>query len=53
MPWHDIAIRIRGDSALDMYRHFMQYWNYVLFENKYDIRTQIGVLGPKKSEDKI
>jgi len=29
MPWQDIAIQIRGDSVIDLLRHFIQYWYFV------------------------
>ena len=29
MPWHDIAIKFRGDIVLDLLRHFIQYWYFV------------------------
>lgn len=29
MPWHDIGIQIRGDSVIDLIRHFIQYWYFV------------------------
>lgn len=29
MPWHDIAIQVRGDCVIDMLRHFVQYWYFV------------------------
>jgi phospholipase D1/2 len=29
MPWHDVAVQIRGASVHDLARHFTVYWNYV------------------------
>jgi phospholipase D1/2 len=29
MPWHDIAVQIRGDVVIDLLRHFVQYWYFV------------------------
>jgi phosphatidylserine/phosphatidylglycerophosphate/cardiolipin synthase-like enzyme len=29
MPWHDIALMIRGDAVIDIARHFVQYWYFV------------------------
>jgi phosphatidylserine/phosphatidylglycerophosphate/cardiolipin synthase-like enzyme len=29
MPWHDIAIMLRGDAVIDLARHFIQYWYFV------------------------
>ena len=29
MPWHDIALQVRGDAVLDLARHFIQYWYFV------------------------
>ena len=36
MPWHDIAIQIRGSSVHDIARHFTDYWNFVNFQTKID-----------------
>lgn len=29
MPWHDIALQMRGDAVIDLLRHFVQYWYFV------------------------
>ncbi|CAD8061948.1 unnamed protein product [Paramecium sonneborni] len=34
MPWHDIAIQIKGDSVVDLSRHFVQYWNFVMMSKQ-------------------
>ena len=34
MPWHDIALQMRGDSVIDLLRHFVQYWYFVKSEYK-------------------
>lgn len=34
MPWHDIGVKIIGDSVIDLTRHFVQYWNFVNFQTK-------------------
>ena len=36
MPWHDVAIQIRGSSVHDIARHFTDYWNFVTFQTKID-----------------
>ena len=36
MPWHDIAIQIRGSSVHDVARHFTNFWNFVNFQTKID-----------------
>ena len=28
MPWHDVCIVIYGESAQDLARHFIEYWNH-------------------------
>ena len=38
MPWHDVAVVIYGESASDLARHFIQYWNFVNFQTKLDDR---------------
>lgn len=44
MPWHDIGIQIRGDSVIDLLRHFVQYWYYVDGEKKADPYQHISSL---------
>jgi phospholipase D1/2 len=36
MPWHDVAIQIRGPSVQDVARHFINYWNFVNFQIRID-----------------
>lgn len=38
MPWHDIAVKIQGQSVIDLTRHFVQYWNFVNFQTRFDDR---------------
>ena len=28
MPWRDIAVRIKGNAASGLKKHFIQYWNF-------------------------
>lgn len=30
MTWHEIAMMVKGDTVIDLKRHFTQYWNYIL-----------------------
>lgn len=50
MPWHDIAVRVKGSAVKDLTRHFIQYWNFVrttsLLKNK---NTEMTTAIPKKS----
>jgi len=32
MPWHDICLRILGESVIDISRHFISYWSFVINE---------------------
>ena len=41
MPWHDIAIQFRGDVVLDLLRHFVQYWYFVIADKEFHV-TDIG-----------
>ncbi|KRX01723.1 hypothetical protein PPERSA_01593 [Pseudocohnilembus persalinus] len=34
MPWHDVGIKVTGESVIDMCRHFVQQWNHALFDNQ-------------------
>lgn len=38
MPWHDIALQMRGDCVVDLLRHFVQYWYFVKSEYKFSPR---------------
>jgi phospholipase D1/2 len=38
MPWHDIALQMRGDCVIDLMRHFIQYWYFVKSEYKFSPR---------------
>lgn len=48
MPWHDIGAQIRGDSVIDLTRHFVQYWNFVNFQTKFDDRELLMQAGLTK-----
>ena len=41
MPWHDVAIQIRGPSVQDVARHFINYWNFVNFQIRIDNDRQL------------
>ena len=41
MPWHDVAIQIRGHSVQDVARHFTSYWNFVNFQIRIDNDRQL------------
>ena len=32
MPWHDIAIVLKGKIVKDLVRHFSQYWNHAMLD---------------------
>lgn len=40
MPWHDIAMQVIGEPVIDMSRHFIQFWNFVLIDMDFKKRTQ-------------
>jgi phospholipase D1/2 len=44
MPWHDIAVQIRGDVVIDLLRHFVQYWYFVKSELTLDPRKIYNIL---------
>lgn len=45
MPWHDIALQIRGPSVHDLARHFTSYWNFVNFQTHFDDRQLLSLAG--------
>jgi phospholipase D1/2 len=49
MPWHDIAVQIRGESVIDLTRHFVQYWNFVNFQTRFDDRELLMQAGITKT----
>ena len=30
MPWHDIALQVKGAIVIDLQRHFVQYWYFAI-----------------------
>ena len=49
MPWHDIAVKISGESVIDLTRHFVQYWNFVNFQTQFNDRELLLQAGITKS----
>jgi phospholipase D1/2 len=45
MPWHDVAVRVSGQSVIDLSRHFVQFWNYVNFQLNMDERQLLIFAG--------
>lgn len=45
MPWHDIAVQIRGASVHDIARHFTHYWNFVSFQTRFNERELLHLSG--------
>ena len=45
MPWHDVTIQIRGESVIDLSRHFVQYWNFVSFQTNFNDRELLVQAG--------
>lgn len=48
MPWHDIHVRIIGESVRDLSRHFIQFWNFAKFDIKPKKNIKRSFLYPKK-----
>ena len=45
MPWHDIGVRLLGNSVQDLCRHFIQYWNYVHLQEDMSNRELLMYVG--------
>jgi phosphatidylserine/phosphatidylglycerophosphate/cardiolipin synthase-like enzyme len=45
MPWHDVAVQVRGNSVHDLARHFTNYWNFVNFQTRFDDRELLNLAG--------
>jgi phosphatidylserine/phosphatidylglycerophosphate/cardiolipin synthase-like enzyme len=49
MPWHDVAVQVRGNSVHDFARHFISYWNFVSSQIKIeDDRLLLNLAGVKQ-----
>jgi phosphatidylserine/phosphatidylglycerophosphate/cardiolipin synthase-like enzyme len=46
MPWHDVSIGIYGESAQDLARHFIEYWNHAKIDYEGTKNKKDGVLKP-------
>ncbi|CAK57722.1 unnamed protein product (macronuclear) [Paramecium tetraurelia] len=49
MPWHDIAVKVSGQSVSDLVRHFEQYWNHVMISQNFQKRIQHQLQGNAKN----
>ncbi len=38
LPWHDVGLRLIGESVVDLSQHFVEYWNYASFQTHYENR---------------
>jgi phosphatidylserine/phosphatidylglycerophosphate/cardiolipin synthase-like enzyme len=45
MPWHDIGVKLTGGSVQDLSRHFIQYWNYVTFQDNMNEKQLLMYVG--------
>jgi phospholipase D1/2 len=45
MPWHDVAIQIRGNSVHDLARHFTTFWNFVTSQMNMDDSELLTISG--------
>lgn len=45
MPWHDVAVQIRGASVHDLARHFTTYWNFVTSQMNLDDGELLTISG--------
>ena len=34
MPWRDVTMKLSGKTVVDLKRHFVQYWNFAMFQLK-------------------
>ncbi|CAD8108230.1 unnamed protein product [Paramecium sonneborni] len=51
MPWHDIAVRVVGQSVSDLVRHFEQYWNHVTISRDFVKRKNNQLQGNAKNQN--
>lgn len=48
MPWHDVHLMVQGDSAVDIGRHFIEYWNHAKFDKEGKKTDKVDFLKPSK-----
>lgn len=60
MPWHDIAIQVKGSIVIDLQRHFVQYWYFAINDlsddpNDYirNFKNRYNELMRQKKEKKV
>ena len=41
MPWHDVALQIKGPAVIDLQRHFVQYWYFAIHDLSDDPRDHV------------
>ena len=41
MPWHDVALQIKGPAIIDLQRHFVQYWYFAIHDLSDDPRDHV------------
>jgi len=49
MPWHDLHLMLKGDSAVDLGRHFIEYWNHAMFDKSRKVYRRQSFLRPHKA----
>lgn len=56
MPWRDIQAQIVGEAAEDFVRNFIQYWNFVKFDNSSEKRKRkmdfVNGIPPKTEKER-
>jgi phospholipase D1/2 len=57
MPWHDVAMRVKGKAAADVAMHFIELWNHVMTDMAGDYYKAKQVLEfrshPEKAEQAL
>lgn len=41
MPWHDIALQLKGPAVIDLQRHFVLYWYFAIRDISDDPRDHV------------
>ena len=49
MPWHDVHLMVKGESAVDLGRHFLEYWNHAKFDKEGIKKNETTILRPTKT----
>lgn len=53
MPWHDLALMVKGDAAYDVSVHYIELWNHVMTDFSGGYLKNKDLLTPMRSQQSL